>query len=222
MNFQDVFDFIYCQKQVIESYYQDDIEQKMNYLEFTKQIEKISSQLDSKLLDESQWIGLKIANNYMWFSTFWALVLSGYKVVLIDKNMSKENLDSVILDTNLSVIIEDQIFNNDQYKSLDLKTLSLSKSNRKTYVNSSTEIALCTSATTGFPKVVIYHAETVIQQIKRTKKLYEDSALLKKQLDFRQQLNFMGNIPFHHCFGFFSITFSVAFRRNTGVFRSEH
>ena len=145
-------------------------------------------------------IVLKAANGPHWGEIFWAILMCGYKPLLIDAKTSKEGTDNLIKQAKAAAIICD-----DNY-SYDIPKFSLHDilEEKSTFAFSplwENEVIFCSSGTTGDVKMMVFNGENLCNQICAALDFQETSKdlLYPKSMG---PLRVLAMIPFHHIFGF--------------------
>lgn len=209
MNFLDVFNYVYSREHnynVSCEILNNKLEYK-TYDDFIDDIKKCCSFFERSSLSKGEYVGLKYKDRTTWFIVFWALVLRGNKVVLLDEYFNSKELANINNNIDLSFIVTDTPFenniNNISYIYLNSKAIEKEDFNISfNYESAANELVFCTSGTTGYPKLIGYNAYNILKKIEHMHYLDNKYFLLKKYLNKDKQL-FTGNIPFRHCFGFF-------------------
>jgi len=145
-------------------------------------------------------IVLKANNGPHWGEIFFAILMCGYKPLLVDAKTSKDGTDNLIKQAKAAAIITDDNFVYDVPK-FNLHDILEEKS---TYAFSPTwenEVIFCSSGTTGDVKMMVFNGENLCNQIAAALDFAETSKdlLYPKSMG---ELNVLAMIPFHHIFGF--------------------
>ena len=145
-------------------------------------------------------IVLKAANGPHWGEIFWAILMCGYKPLLIDARTSKEGTDNLIAQGKAIAIITDDNFEYDVPK-FSLKDILEEKSSYDFAPCWENEVIFCSSGTTGNVKLMVFNGENLCHQIAAALDFQETSKdlLYPKSMG---PLRVMAMIPFHHIFGF--------------------
>ena len=143
---------------------------------------------------------LKAANGPHWGEIFWAILMCGYKPLLIDAKTSKEGTENLIKQAKAAAIICD-----DNYK-YDIPKFSLHDilEEKSTYSFSpmwENEVIFCSSGTTGDVKMMVFNGENLVNQICAALDFQETSKTLLYPKSMGP-LRVLAMIPFHHIFGF--------------------
>ena len=145
-------------------------------------------------------IVLKASNGPHWGEIFWAILMCGYKPLLIDAKTSKEGTENLIKQGKAAAIITDDAF------SYEIPKFSLHDilEEKSTYAFSpmwENEVIFCSSGTTGDVKMMVYNGNNMCHQIAAATDFGETSKdlLYPKSMG---PLRVLAMIPFHHIFGF--------------------
>lgn len=175
---------------------------KYKYSLFRKHAFEIASILSNFMLQKPKNVPivLKASNGPHWGEIFWAILMSGYKPLLVDARTSKEGTDNLIQQGKAVAIITD-----DNYK-YDVPKFSLKDILEETHTydfapNWENEVIFCSSGTTGNVKLMVFNGENLCNQIEAALDFQETSKdlLYPKSMG---PLRVMAMIPFHHIFGF--------------------
>ena len=176
---------------------------KYKYSLFRKHAYEIASILANFMIQQPKNVPivLKAANGPHWGEIFWAILMCGYKPLLIDAKTSKEGTDNLIKQGKAAAIITDDTYNYDIPK-FSLKRDILEE--KSTYAFSpmwENEVIFCSSGTTGDVKMMVFNGENLCHQICAAYEFAETSKdlLYPKSMG---ELNVLAMIPFHHIFGF--------------------
>ena len=177
-------------------------EKKYKYTLFRKHAFEIASILSNFMIQKPKNVPivLKAANGPHWGEIFWAILMCGYKPLLIDARTSKEGTDNLIAQGKAIAIIADDNFTYDIPK-FSLKDILEETHSYDFAPNWENEVIFCSSGTTGNVKLMIYNGENLCNQIVAALDFYQTSKdlLYPKSMG---PLRVMAMIPFHHIFGF--------------------
>ena len=145
-------------------------------------------------------IVLKAANGPHWGEIFWAILMCGYKPLLVDARTSKEGTDNLIKQGKAVAIITDDNYNYDVPK-FSLRDILEEKHSYDFAPNWENEVIFCSSGTTGNVKLMVFDGENLCNQIGAALDFQETSKdlLYPKSMG---PLRVLAMIPFHHIFGF--------------------
>lgn len=152
-----------------------------------------------KEIEKGSFVALKLSNSPIWLYSFWALLIIGYKPLLINSLIDNETTNKLISESDAKAIICDD---NSSYivnkinvpKNLD-ESLPLK-------INWENEIAFCTSGTTGQSRIFVYDGEALIYQIDAAHDMPLDTNDI---MYVGNKLRLIVTIPFAHIFGFVAL-----------------
>ena len=221
--FQDIFNLVYSLEDNIFFELTDGYRvKKVTYKDAKVQAIKMGIYFKNLLKDipTNSFIGLMMENSPLWVSTFWGLLMAGYKPMLINIRLGSELNNDVIKMLDINTIISDSLYevnaNVINIKELDVDKLDLADC-EFAWAN---EIAVSTSATTLNVKVCVYHGSDIAWQIKNTKKIVKMNNHMKKR--YKGQIKIMTFLPFYHVFGLIATYFWFSFFGRTLVFLKDY
>ncbi|MCQ2802144.1 MAG: AMP-binding protein [Bacilli bacterium] len=164
----------------------------------------IASILDNLMIQrpKNKPIVLKAANGPHWCEIFWAILMCGYKPLLVDAKATKEGTENLIKQAKAAAIITDDnySYNIPKFSLNDI----LADKKYSTYGFSAkweNEVIFCSSGTTGDVKLMVYNGENLINQIVAAYDMCETT----KDIFYPKrygQMKMLSMLPLHHIFGF--------------------
>lgn len=194
---------------------------KTTYGECKKYCIKMANYLNKTLANTKKhsFVGLMMENSLEFITTFFGLLMAGYKPVLLNIRLGR-NLNSEIIN---KLKITNVICDNDY--DLDVNLINVKNINYDEINDDfdnfkwEDEIAISTSATSLNVKICIYDGASICEQIRNTNKLLKDNPMMKKQYNGSiKQLTFL---PFYHIFGLMATYFWFSFFGQTFVFLKD-
>ncbi len=163
---------------------------------------------------------LKCQNSPHWCEVFWAILMCGYKPLLIDAKTSKEGTIHVAEMSKARAIITDD---NNQYPFLkvsiaDLLDVKSHYSFTPTWEN---EVIFSSSGTTGDVKLMVFNGENLVSQICCSLDMGKETADIMYP-DKMGKVKILAMIPFHHIFGFVAVFLWYTFYGKTLVFPASN
>ena len=175
---------------------------KYKYTLFRKHAFEIASILSNFMIQEPKNVPLvlKAPNGPHWGEIFWAILMCGYKPLLVDAKTSKEGTENLIKQGKAVAIITDDNYSYDVPK-FSLKDILQEKHSYDFAPTWENEVIFCSSGTTGNVKLMVFNGENLCHQIAAALDFQETSKdlLYPKSMG---PLRVMAMIPFHHIFGF--------------------
>lgn len=222
--FRDIFDISFDQGDRIFSEITDGYTvKKTSYKDAKNTALKMGVYLRKNLNDikTGEYVGLLMENSLLWVVTFWAILMSGHKVVLLNRRLGAKLNQQVIQNLNVKKILTDQEYNFSEFEqiiNLDvIKDINISGSENFNWEN---EIALSTSATSLNLKICIYDGESISSQISNTKTIVKTNPMIKKH--YKGKLKILAFLPFYHIFGLVATYFWFSFFGRTFVFLKDY
>ena len=221
--FKDIFNLVYSLENNIFFELTDGYRvKKVTYKDAKIQAIKMGGYLKALLKDvpHNSFVGLMMENSPLWVSTFWGLLMAGYKPMLINIRLGSELNNDIISMLNIKTVISDAMYqlNADVINLHDLNVDELP------FVNEpfawADEIAVSTSATTLNVKVCVYKGHDIAWQIKNTKKIVKMNNHMKKR--YKGHIKIMTFLPFYHVFGLIATYFWFSFFGRTLVFLKDY
>ncbi|MFA6852030.1 MAG: AMP-binding protein [Bacilli bacterium] len=218
---QDIFTLI-CEKnakKVAVEYY--NIKGKLKHYKYKKMkvnVISFASTISNILKADGlhQPVALKMANSQHWIEIFWALLMAGYKPLLIDARLSKEGTANILTQSNAIGIVADDVYTYDVTK-ISSDDIIDTKSEHIVQPVWENEVIFCSSGTTGDVKLMIYNGEAICHQICCSLNLAEETRHIMYP-DKHGRIKILAMIPFHHIFGFVAVFLWYTFYGKTLVF----
>lgn len=166
-------------------------------------------------------IVLKLANCPRWGELFWAILMSGYKPLLIDAKTSKEGTQNLINQAKAIAIITDDAYEYDVLKitlnEFIENRLGQSYSFAPSWEN---EVIFCSSGTTGDVKLMVFNGFNLCHQICESLEMGNTTKDLMYPKSMGK-IHILAMIPFHHIFGFVAVFLWFSFYGKTLVYPSS-
>ena len=221
-SFKDIFEITHDQKDRVFAEITDGYKiKKMSYIECKNQSIKTALYLEEKLshIEKNSFVGLMMDNSIIWITTFWGLLMAGYKPVLLNLRLNNILLNEVISLTNLKCIVCDKDYNlSSESHILNIDDVNNTKLLDKEF-KWADEIALSTSATSLNIKVCIYSGYEISSQIENTKKIVKTNNFIKT--GYKGTIKILTFLPLYHIFGLVATYFWFSFFGRTFVFLKD-
>ena len=176
----------------------------------------------TKKLGEKQrgcFVGLAMDNSLLWQVCFWALLMAGYKPVLIDVNQREEMVDYIIESAGLQSIIgkEGLVLKNNVLQ-IPLDELLSQKEPPEFSPQWADNLALCTSGTTATAKVLVFDGAAISAQLEGFYRVY----LIDKRIAAAPTpVKALAFLPMHHVLGFITLCIAYPFLNKTIVYMKD-
>lgn len=174
----------------------------ITYKHFADMVKDTARKLSYELcsLPASSYIALKYENSPKWLQIFWALLMCGKNVLLIDNKNEKQITETLMAIANVRAIIcgknDTCEYSISKFVFEDIEANGKADPNFEP--NWANRIALCTSGTTATSKVYAYNAASFVRFFKEAETLY--NRYDKIFLDGNDKCLVM--LPLNHVFGF--------------------
>ncbi len=193
---------------------------RITYSQYDKYIRMASFKLHERLGGESegQYVALKIDNCPEWIVLFWAVLMGGYKLLLVDYRAPYSLSDKLMAEAGCSAVItDDETIPKDKYVRISPSEIIDKESCAPEVWNPkwADSLALCTSGTTGNSRIYVYNGEAISNHIINADNIVKEYPVLMPEDDNVRILAF---IPLHHVFGVFAVYFWYAFFGKSIVF----
>jgi long-subunit acyl-CoA synthetase (AMP-forming) len=157
-------------------------------------------------LAPSAWVGLCCSNDPYWYAALFAIMKSGYRVVLINPTSGPDAVRQIVADAGITGVVCDPGFGPLGVAGVTLADLLVPTTSAPN-VCWADKLAICTTGTTSASKVVVYDAWAMTDQVKAFSAqfaleggnagflaLLDDGPLRGRRL--------LAMLPFCHIFGF--------------------
>ena len=190
------------------------------YSKFKKHCYQFGAVLGNFLLQQpkNKPLVLKLANCPRWGELFWAILMNGYKPLLIDAKTSKEGTQNLINQSKAIAIITDDPY---EYNVIKITTNDIiSDRTKQSYSfapNWENEVIFCSSGTTGDVKLMIFNGQNLCHQIMSSLEMGETTKDLMYPNNMGK-IRILAMIPFHHIFGFVAVFLWFSYYGKTLVY----
>lgn len=216
-NFENIFKTLIAKnkKKAAALYFdEDDRKRTFTYKELNERVRYISKHLNGAFENYSQddIIALKIKNSPNWPVLFWAILESGFSVLLVDAKMAKENTENLLKQSGAKAIIasEETAYSVPLFRLNDI----ISSEEKETHRHWGNAVLFCSSGTTGDIKIMIMDGENMIAQIQSARVLPKENATFMPTGPVR----ILAMVPFHHIFGFVAVFLWYSYYGKTIVY----
>ena len=163
-------------------------------------------------------IVLKLANCPRWGELFWAILMAGYKPLLIDAKTAKDGTQNLINQAKAIAIITDDVYEYDVLKiplsEFIENRLGQSYSFAPTWED---EVIFCSSGTTGDVKLMVFNGQNLCYQICSSLDMGDTTKDLMYPKNMGK-IRILAMIPFHHIFGFVAVFLWFSYYGKTLVY----
>ena len=191
---------------------------KVSYGEVYSAILKKAAGLKGMLDGEStgEIVGIYMQNSLEWIENFWAILVCGYRPLLLNTRLDTAVINDILVDYNVVAVISDG-------QELGARTIlsdSIPKADAPTVLGEfGKEILLMSSGTTSSVKICSYDASAIYSQILNAERIVHTSRLIKKH--YMGELKLLTFLPFYHIFGLTAMYMWFAFYSRTFVYLKD-
>lgn len=180
---------------------------KTTYGEAYDEILRLAAALRRTLaLQNGAVVGLSMDNSLLWIEMFWAIIISGYRPLLMNLRLSDRVLAQAIKDSGAEAVISDDR----KYDVLTLNAAEIVPCDEPYRPEAfGEELLVMSSGTSDHVKICAYSAGEFRCQIHDSYQIIRECALIKRHYDgYIKQLCFL---PFYHVFGLIAMYIWFAF-----------
>ncbi len=161
-------------------------------------------------------VGLKAANTPHWIEIFWAILMSGYKPLLIGASVNKDGAANLLAQSKAVAIVSDDVYSY-QVTKISVDDLVYDSYEHAFEPEWEDEVIFCSSGTTGDSKLMIYNGLNLCNQLAASASMSETTKNIVYPKRYGK-LKILAMIPFHHIFGFVAVFLWYSFYGKTIVF----
>lgn len=225
-NFKSLFDIIYDQPNSIFIEYIKNFKIKtISYDDFKDFVYRFASYIKKSLKEEKgTFIGIYMENSPYFIASLWALLMNGYKPILLNTRMPIDmTLDVLKMVKSNTIIGNVKLSNN--IKNISVPTgFDLDENILKEPVldvfDWADELAIISTATSLNLKICVYKGKNVSKQILYTEQILSDNKGLKEH--YKGRLKHLCFLPFYHIFGLFATYFWYSVFGRTFVLLNDY
>lgn len=227
--FEALFDIIHNQEGRIFCEYLSNFRiAEVKYTEFKSYARKMATNLSNQITaSPNSYVGLYMENCVNWVATFWALLMLGYRPLLLNVRLPHLVNQKVLGMTDCSVVVTDEARANvklcentvtvESGVGVSQTVNTLQEYNPTHWAN---EIALTSTATSLNVKVCAYTGKEFTHQILNAKSIIAQNRMVKAH--YKQRLKLLAFLPFYHIFGLIATYFWFATFGRTFVFLNDY
>lgn len=181
----------------------------VTYARYRQMTDDYSAYLQQSLPDDGGYVAICMDTCMQWFPTFWGVIRSGHRALLLDASMSDALASHLMGEAGCRAIITPrkrrldgeplQILTDELFAAPPVEGFSPQKCGDA--------VALCTSGTTGTSRVFVYDGKALCEQVLASRLVYEQNSRLIDNVN-RRSLAFL---PFHHVLGFVAVLLWCSF-----------
>ena len=162
-------------------------------------------------------IGLYMDNCVEWIEIFWAILMCGYKPLLMNTRLSDEALEGIIAEYSVGAVISDgKLFS---VCTVTKDSLTYDREGQPLEREFGDEVLFMSSGTTDHVKLCGYTGENFYYQICDSVNIIEHCPEIKSH--YEGNLKQLTLLPFYHVFGFIAVYLWFGFFSRTFVFPKD-
>lgn len=174
--------------------------QKTTYAQAREQVLRLTAVLREQTMP-GQVIALSMQNSPLWVECFWAILQSGCRALLLSHMLPPHLMEKSLQDTRCSLLLSDTEIAGVKSLSRDYLKKAVPQQPLITEAEWAwgDEVLLCTSSTTGAPKMYAFSGKAICEQILNSEELLKTcKEVARFHHGVIRQLAFL---PFSHIFG---------------------
>ena len=219
-NFENLYPLMFSEKENVMAERTDGHRIiKTTYGECEKDVKRIADNIAFKMAgcEKHSIVGMYMQNSIRWIEIFWALIMSGYKPLLMNTRLDEDTLNKVIEDYNVSAVISDgKQFNTVMYAVEDITEDCQAAESEPRWED---EIIVMSSGTSEIIKLCVYTGEKFYYQVCDSVSIVKDCKEIKRH--YEGNLKLLTFLPFYHIFGLAAMYMWFAFFSRTFVFLND-
>ena len=218
----DLFGFMFSEKQNIFAEISEGYKiKKITYGQAYESVFALAPAIKSTLdgIERGSIIGLYMNNCPEFIETLWAILMCGYKPLLLNTRMNQAVLEDLIAKYGVKGVISDgKTFYST--KTFDVQEIIKNAKRQSDFTPDwEDEIIFMTSGTTGDAKLCFYNGENFYYQVKNSMDIVDVCPDIAKH--YQGQLRQLALLPFYHVFGFTAVYLWFGFYSRTFVFLKD-
>ncbi len=167
----------------------------VTYGEAQRRIESATAALHTRLsaYPAGGPVGIYLPNGIDWVVAFWAILRAGYRPLLLNTNAPLDMVEGCLTECAAKHVIGNRDFTAAETIAPDALTAS------GDYCDWADEIILCTSGTTGKPRLIAFDGKAVCAQIRNSGYVLKENHTVATF--YHGHLKLLAFLPFYHIFG---------------------
>ncbi|MDD5018326.1 MAG: aminotransferase class I/II-fold pyridoxal phosphate-dependent enzyme [Eubacteriales bacterium] len=218
LTFQNLFSILCSYGDAVAAEYQEDsVIKKLTYSDYERMAMAGAGKLARMLegVERNTFVALRYANNPLWPAAFWAIIMAGYRPLLLDAGTDDSQVMHVLRQAGSRTVVTDTALDIGGTTAISPNDfLSLDAAPAAYMPVFSDAIALCTSGTTSTPKVYVYTEKAVCDQVLLADYICRNNNEIMHSGNIKQ----LAFLPFHHIFGLIAVYMWYSFFGKTIVY----
>lgn len=187
----------------------------ISYLEYKSRVFVLASKLSSALsgVPAGTVVALKLKNGVNWPLVFWAILMNGHTVLLIDAKLPQVNTVNLINQVKAKAIItnDEETYGIPSFRINEILNQQADYSFDPEWAD---HVIFCSSGTTGDAKMMVFDGKSLCYQLLASSNMGEETT----DIIYPGTVNILAMIPFHHIFGFVAVFIWYTFYGKNIVF----
>jgi len=216
LTFRAIFEIVFSfGGNVFLEYQKDGMIAKITYAQCRAYIQDAAGVLSGLLgvQNRGRFVGIKLENSPEWIVAFWALLMAGYRPLLVNTRAPQADIDAVLKSADAAAVISDSPFG--EYLFINAGKL-IQKPEKPVDPAWADEIALCSSGTTGAMKLCLYRGQAISEQIFNSRYVLLTNPMIESY--YKGEAKLLTFLPFYHIFGLVANLLWFSFFGRTFVF----
>ena len=194
---------------------------EITYGETRANVFRLANALEGVFADyeKDSFIGLSMANGVEWIECFWAIMMAGYKPVLLNTRLPMAVLEETLATYGVKAVVSDSATYTacPTYLRKDVDVTDCDRAEES--FTFGTEVIFMSSGTQGAVKLCAYTAKQFYYQICDTYYIIKECPQIRK--GYEGKIKQLALLPFYHVFGFMAVYLWFGFFSRTFVFLKE-
>ncbi len=184
---------------------------KTTYSQLFDRTERLACALKKTVqAPEGSYVSLKMENSELWVESFWACLMAGYNVLLVNVRFDERTIEEAENDVGSAFAVSDS------GEGINAAELLEQCQEKMTDGEWGKNIALMSSGTSGKPKIIVYDGESIAAQVLISEKIVHDCPSIKTNRTL--QVKHVAMLPFYHIFGLVAVLLWFSFFGRSFVF----
>lgn len=216
-SFESLFEVMFSEKENV--LYEKSAGYKIEYVSYGEAYDRVFACAErlnavTARLPENSVIGLYMDNDIDWIVSFWAILKSGCRPLLLNTRLGDEVLCGAMKSCDAKLLLS-KGKTLEGFETVTFEEISGGEEKRACEKAFGTEVLLMSSGTTASPKICAYSADEFHCQINDSYRIITSCAQIKKHYEGRLKL--LTFLPFYHIFGLAAVYIWFAFFSRTFV-----
>lgn len=192
----------------------------MTYRECQSLVEAGAKRIFDALPDVSpnRFVALALENSPSWVIAFWSILMAGFRPLLVNTRLGHEQNAKLLDMAGVAAVVSDRPF--DHYRFIDAVDMSTPPLAGEAFAPRwADQIALCSSGTSGQPKLCVYDGSAISAQIFNSLYVLKRNPTIKTY--YKGKIKLLAFLPFYHIFGLVANLLWFSFFGRSFVFLRE-